>query len=114
MATARRTAAALGIIAFVFVGALGLWQGAELDWVLLRGLLALICFAVFGFVVGHIGAAIASDAAAGELRRRVQAETVKQRRSEAERAAREKETPENQASRQAPAGAPAPEKTGRT
>ena len=82
MATARRTSAALGIIAFVFVGAFGACQGSELDWVLLRALVALVVFAIFGYVVGLVGGAIAQDAAAGELKRRIRAEKEQQGASE--------------------------------
>jgi predicted lipid-binding transport protein (Tim44 family) len=94
MATARRTAAALGILAFVYAAVAGWAQGATLEWTLERALIALACFAAFGFVVGHVGAAVARDAAAGERSRKVDA---------ARRAARD-ETTESSTARPASAG----------
>ena len=105
MATARRFAATLGIIAFVFVAGFGWWEGSELNWVLLRALLALIMFAVLGFVTGLIGAAIARDSANEELKRKVVAEQDRRRRAQKERAAREKQSEESRASRGAVTGA---------
>ena len=70
MATARRTAAALGIIAFVYVGAAGVVQGSSAEWVLLRALIALVAFAAVGYAVGLVGAAVVRDAADGERKRR--------------------------------------------
>ena len=89
MATARRFAAALGIIAFVFVAAFGVWRGNELDAVLLRALVSLVLFAALGFVTGLVGAAVANDAANQEMIRRKRAEE-EQRRRQAERPTREK------------------------
>ncbi len=79
MGTARRTAAALGIIAFVYVGAAGVVQQASVEWVLARALIALASFAAFGWVVGLIGAAVARDAAAGERQRRIDAARAAQK-----------------------------------
>ncbi|HUW58471.1 MAG TPA: hypothetical protein VMZ92_17685 [Planctomycetota bacterium] len=105
MATARRFAATLGIIAFVFVAGFGWWQGADVNWVLLRGLLALIIFAVLGFVTGLIGAAIAKDSANEELKRKMLAEQVKRKRVQEARTAREKQAEENRGSREQPTAA---------
>ena len=112
MATARRFAATLGIIAFVFVAGFGLWERSELDWVLLRALLALIMFTVLGFVAGLIGAAIARDSANAELRRKVAAEQMRQKRLEEERAAREGSIEESKASRRAGAAGATGDTTG--
>ncbi len=71
---ARRFAAALGLIAFVFVVGFGLWQGSQLEWVLLRALIALILFAALGYVLGFIGAAVANDSARSEVKRRIEEE----------------------------------------
>lgn len=79
MGTARRTAAALGILAFVYVGAAGVVQQASAEWTLTRALIALAAFAAFGWVVGLIGAAVARDAAAGERRRKIDAARAAQK-----------------------------------
>ena len=71
MAVARRTSAVLGTIAFLWVGAAGLVQGASIEWTLERALIALAAFAAFGWAAGLLGAAIARDAAATEHARRV-------------------------------------------
>lgn len=106
MATARRFAAALGIISFVFVAGFGLWRGSEVDWVLLRALLALIVFSVFGFLVGLVGAAIANDSADTELREKIEAEKATRQRRQEERAARERGAAESRSARQTAGAAP--------
>ncbi len=71
MITARRTSAILGTLAFLYVGAAGLVQGTSVEWTLLRALIALVAFAVLGYVAGLVGSAIARDAAKTERDRRV-------------------------------------------
>jgi len=98
VATARRFAAALGILAFVFVAGFSAWQGNELDASLLRALVALVMFAVLGFMVGLIGAAVVNDAADSEVRRKAIAEKMQRQKQQQERAAREKREAENRES----------------
>ena len=90
MGTARRFAAALGIIVFVFVLGFGIYNGTELETVLVRGLLALVIFSVIGFACGLIGATIAQDSAANEKMRKDVAEKVKKKL-----AAEQKQAPED-------------------
>jgi hypothetical protein len=85
LATARRFAAALGLIAFVFVTGFGMWHGSRLEWVLLRALLALILFSVLGFVTGLIGAALARNSAGSEVQRKLEAEKAKRKREKEQR-----------------------------
>jgi len=107
VATARRFAAALGIIAFVFVAGFSAWQGNELDTSLVRALVALVMFAALGFVVGLIGSALVSDSADGEVARKAVAERLMKKKQQEERAAREKREAESRA-RAAEATPPAP------
>jgi len=95
VATARRFAAALGIIAFVFVAGFSAWQGNDLNASLLRSLVALVMFAALGFVTGLIGSAIVNDSADSEVKRKALAEKMREKRIQAERAAREKREEEN-------------------
>ena len=74
MGTARRFAAALGIISFAFVAVTGIAQQSSLEWVLLRALVALILFTVVGFIVGLIGARLVQEVADKKLAQKVVAE----------------------------------------
>ncbi len=79
MGTARRFAAALAIISFVYVLGFGIYNGTELETVLVRGLLALVIFSVVGFACGLIGATIAQDSAASEKMRKDVAERMRRK-----------------------------------
>ena len=110
MGTARRFAAALGLITFVTVLAFGIYEGAEVNWVLTRGLIALVIFGVIGYVLGLVGAGLAADAADGELRRKMQLDALRRRTLEEARAkaAKEKEAAASAQAGAAQAGSPQP------
>ena len=95
MVTARRFAAALAIISFVYVLGFGIYNGTELETVLVRGLLALAIFSVVGFACGLIGATIAEDSAANEKMRKDVAEKVKKKLVVEEKQAGEDKKPAN-------------------
>ncbi len=69
MATARRFAAAMGLIAMVVVCVGGIWRGTSLEGTLLRALVALVGFSLVGYLCGLLGAAIMKDAVKTEVAR---------------------------------------------
>ena len=69
MATARRFALAMGMIAVIVVCVAGMWRQSPLAGTLLRALVALVVFAGIGYVCGLVGAAIMKDAVKTELTR---------------------------------------------
>ena len=89
MATGRRFAAILGVIAFLVAVAFGMWGGAPVNLVLLRALLALVIFSALGFVVGLVGAVIAQHSADSEVERAEAAERMRREKLKQERASRE-------------------------
>jgi NhaP-type Na+/H+ or K+/H+ antiporter len=84
MATARRFAAALGMIAFAWVTGFGIIHASRLEWVLLRALVAMGLFSALGYVIGWLGAAVARESAAREIERRVDAEESKRAQEKTE------------------------------
>ena len=69
MATARRFALAMGMIAVIVVCVAGMWRQSPLAGTLLRALVAMVVFAGIGYVCGLVGAAIMKDAVKTELTR---------------------------------------------
>ena len=69
MATARRFALAMGLTAFAVVCVIGIWRQSALESTLLKALVALVLFAVMGYVCGMVGAAIMKEAVKTELKR---------------------------------------------
>ena len=106
MATARRFAATLGVIAFLVVVGFGMWRHTAVNAVLLRALLALVIFSALGFVAGLIGAAIAQHSAASEVDRAEAAERMRRERLKEERVARERDRAGSRAPREGVGVAP--------
>jgi hypothetical protein len=84
MATARRFAAALGMIAFAWVTGFGIVHASRLEWVLLRALAALVLFSALGYLIGWMGAAVAKESATREIERRIEAEESKRAQEKTE------------------------------
>ena len=84
MATARRFAAALGMIAFATVTGFGIWHHSSLEWVLVRALAALVLFSAVGYVIGWMGGAVARESAVSEAKRRLEAGKAERQRRKSE------------------------------
>jgi len=69
MATARRFAVAMGMVALAVVCVGGILRQSPLQDTLLRALVALLVFAAIGYACGLLGAAIMRDAVHSELTR---------------------------------------------
>lgn len=78
MATARRFAVAMGMMAVTVVCVSGIWRSASLEYTLLRALVALLLFAAVGYVCGLLGSAIMTDSVNTELIRSKRARDVKE------------------------------------
>lgn len=78
MATARRFAAVLGLVAIAVVFVSGMWRGANLEVTLFRGLVALLLFALIGYGCGWLGSLIVKESVASEVDRARKAEQARQ------------------------------------
>ena len=107
MGTARRYGAALGMIAFLFVAAAGIYQRSPLEWVLLRALVALIMFTVIGFVAGLIGTRLVEEVADKKLAEKVVAEGERLRAENEERRKQQKAEEEEAVEATPASGTPA-------
>ena len=78
MATARRFAVVMGMIAVVVVCVSGVWRQSSLESTLLRAFVALLLFSVVGYVCGLLGSAIMKDAVKTQIMRAKRARDVKE------------------------------------